>query len=108
MECYHRNRENIIRNTIPGRVTCSPGFLLCYPPPYLGALRAFTSLNLGLPAGALLPVSPGLGKRLQAKALPFCGSKQHQGWPSGPLTPGPYPPPNTGSQGFLPQRKCPI
>lgn len=85
MECYHRNRENIIRNTIPGRVTCSPGFLLCYPPPHLRALRAFPSLNLGLPARALLPVSPGSGKLLQAKALPFCGSK-HQGW-DGPLGP---------------------
>lgn len=78
------------------------------PTPQLMALRAFPSLNLGLPARALLPVSPGLGKLLQAKALPFCGSKQHQGWCTGPLTPGPYPPPNTGNQGFLPQRKCPI
>lgn len=33
MERYHRNRENIVSKTIPGGVTCSPGFLLCYPPP---------------------------------------------------------------------------
>lgn len=55
-----------------------------FPTPHLMALKAFSSLNLGLPARALLPASTGLGKQSQAKALPFCDSKQHQGWPVGP------------------------